>query len=71
MIHENAVLRIILTLFFVIFFTSARSDDHQSSLNLILIKNVKVWDGNSDELTKNQDILIENNLIKKISRPPA
>jgi len=69
MIHENAVLRIILTLFFVIFFTSARSDDHKSSLNLILIKNVKIWNGNSDELTKNQDILIENNLIKKISRP--
>ena len=31
-----------------------------------LIKNVKVWDGTSSKLSKNQDVLIEDELIKSI-----
>ena len=69
MIRKNPLLKIILIYFFAIVSTSAQSDDHKPSSNLILIKNVKIWNGNSDELSKNQDILIENHLIKKIDRP--
>ena len=33
-----------------------------------LIKNVNIWDGTSDRLTYNQDVLIEGNLIKNIGK---
>ena len=35
--------------------------------NQILITNVNVWDGRSDTINKNVDVLIENNLIKMVS----
>lgn len=38
------------------------------SQNTILIKNVDVWDGTSDKLTKNVSVLIEDNLIKKVTK---
>ena len=38
-----------------------------SAQNVILIENVNVWDGTSDELDKNISVLIENNLIKKVA----
>ncbi len=34
----------------------------------ILIKNVNVWDGTSDDLDKNVSVLIENNLIKQVAK---
>lgn len=36
--------------------------------NKILIKNVNIWDGTSNFLIENSDVLIENNLIKKIAK---
>ena len=33
-----------------------------------LIKNVKVWDGTSKNLSKTQDVLIEGELIKSIGK---
>ena len=33
-----------------------------------LIKNVHVWDGTSNQLTKNMDVLIEDNLIKRVAK---
>ena len=37
-----------------------------SVANQILIKNVHVWDGTSDGVTKRINVLVENNLIKKL-----
>jgi imidazolonepropionase-like amidohydrolase len=36
--------------------------------NITLIKNVDVWDGTSSQLNKNVSILIEDNLIREISK---
>ncbi len=33
-----------------------------------LIKNVHVWDGTSNQLNKNMDVLIEGNRIKKVAK---
>ena len=33
-----------------------------------LIKNVHVWDGTSNQLNKNMDVLIEDNLIKQVAK---
>jgi len=38
------------------------------SQKTLLIKNVDVWDGTSDKLTKNVDVLIDGNLIQKVSK---
>ncbi len=34
----------------------------------VLIKNANVWDGESNQLTSNVSVLIENNLIKKVAK---
>ena len=39
-----------------------------SAQNSTLIKNVSVWDGTSDTLEKNMNVLIEDNLIKLVSK---
>jgi imidazolonepropionase-like amidohydrolase len=36
--------------------------------NSILIKNANVWDGTSNQLSNNMNVLIENNLIKQITK---
>jgi len=36
--------------------------------DVTLIKNVNVWDGRSDKLAKDQDVLIVGNLIKKVGK---
>jgi len=40
--------------------------DDSNSEKQILIKNVHVWDGTSDGVTKQINVLVENNLIKKL-----
>jgi len=37
-----------------------------TAVDQILIKNVHVWDGTSDGVTKKINVLVENNLIKKL-----
>ena len=69
MILLNTLPRILLFINILLFAGYAYSKDHSSATKFILIKNVKVWDGNSNQLSNNQDILIENHLIKKIGRP--
>ena len=44
------------------------ADASDSADQVILIKNVNVWDGRSDQLQKDQDVLIVGNLIKKIGK---
>jgi len=62
--------RTILRLFYIILLFSislliAQGDDLS---NEILITNVKLFDGYSDDLALGQDILVEGNLIKKIGK---
>lgn len=38
----------------------------ETTANQVLIRNVSVWDGTSDESVPGQNVLIENNLIKSI-----
>ena len=40
----------------------------ESPANQILISNVNVFDGKSDNLAMGQDVLVENNLIKQVGR---
>ena len=50
---------------------SATADDTET-VNQVLIRNVSVWDGTSDQPIANQSVLIEGNLIKLIGdNPPA
>ena len=69
MIVLNTLPRIFVFINILLFAGYAYSKDHSSATSFILIKNVKVWDGNSNQLSNNQDILIENHLIKRIGRP--
>jgi imidazolonepropionase-like amidohydrolase len=48
-------------LFFVISFTAYTQ-------HKILIKNVNIWDGSSDKLSKNSSVLIQDNLIIKVGK---
>ena len=48
--------------------TPALADQHQKEPNLVLITNVNVWDGRSDNVAQGVDVLIEGNLIKKVAR---
>jgi len=62
--------RKILSLFYIILLFSispliAQGNDLN---NEILITNVNIFDGNSDDLAMGQDILVEGNLIKKIGK---
>lgn len=56
-----------LRLFLLLIFTSI----HINGQNSILIKDVAIWDGSSDALSERSSILIEGNLIKKISKTIA
>ena len=47
-------------------FTASVNAAETTVLNQILIKNVHVWDGTSDGVTKKISVLIEGNLIKKL-----
>ena len=52
--------------YFILFLSlSLLSVDAQ---NIILIKNANVWDGTSDDLQKNVDVLIEENLITDVAK---
>ncbi|MGI9530378.1 amidohydrolase family protein [Lutimonas sp.] len=55
-----------LVLVFLCINASLFAQEKESS-NLILITNVKVWDGLSDKLIE-ADVLIENNLIKEVNK---
>ena len=39
----------------------------KAKIKLTLIRNVRVWEGNDDELTAAQNVLVENNLIKTLN----
>ena len=43
-----------------------KAEDENKLPTQVLFKNVHVWDGTSDGISKKIDVLIENNLIKKV-----
>ena len=53
---------------FAVSATPAIADQHSKEPNLVLITNVNVWDGRSDNVAQGVDVLIEGNLVKKVSR---
>jgi imidazolonepropionase-like amidohydrolase len=72
---DNSIKRIsyfILTVFvfsFILsFFYITNSSSQEQQPNQILIKNVNVFDGNTNGLKKNMSVLVEGNLIKQIGQ---
>lgn len=54
------------TLFFILLFTFLSIG--LTAQSTILIKNANIWDGTSNTLAENVDVLIENNLIRKVAK---
>ncbi|EJG1815786.1 amidohydrolase family protein [Vibrio parahaemolyticus] len=57
--------------FFIVFITMMTSSlmaAEESKIEQVLIKNVSIFDGNSDKLLNGQDVLVEGKLIKKIGK---
>lgn len=48
--------------------TSAMADQHAKEPTLVLITNVSVWDGTSDNAVKGMDVLVEGNKIKAVAK---
>ena len=64
MIHRIAALAIVLLL--LPFLAPAQ----EGLASFVLITNANVWDGTSDTATPGMNVLVENNLIKRISAKP-
>ena len=66
-------MRILLTVLWIAAFCSPglSAETESAASSLILIKNVRVFDGRSETLTPAQDVLVEGNLIRRIGRDLA
>jgi imidazolonepropionase-like amidohydrolase len=65
MFHTRHIFTAALTVFIVFFCMSAMAQEKAATQ--VLFKNVNVFDGKSDKLAMDQNVLVENNLIKQVS----
>lgn len=72
MISNKALLLSAVALCFATFGATAEEAGTKPPVAQILIRNVSVWDGTSDQSVPGQDVLVEGNLIRSIGEnPPA